>query len=87
MKKKTPKLHLMEGKGNDELEVKYKLLGPEQIMELPLTDDVTYSLKVIAVAYYQAMSEFTGDAVGAESQQLLNECGFNIARGYSFCVK
>ncbi|HEY9778263.1 MAG TPA: hypothetical protein V6C81_31160 [Planktothrix sp.] len=87
-KPRKPKLHVV-GKPCKACEPdrSHDLLTVEQIMEMPTTDSLSYSLKVYVATFEIGMQEFTGSANSIEAAGLLEICAENIARGHTIVIR
>jgi hypothetical protein len=65
----------------------YALLSAQEVMALPTTDSLSYSLKVYVGAFLIGMQEFTGDAYSIEACGLLDICAEEIARGHRIEIR
>jgi len=65
----------------------HALLTVEEITKLPTVDQMSFSLKVYAAAFFIGMQEYTGDPYSAESWELLQICSDEIARGHEMGIR
>jgi hypothetical protein len=68
-------------------EQSFTLLSVEEIMALPTTDRVSFSLQVYAAAYAITLKEYTGNPNSLESCGLLEICSAEINSGHVFVIR
>jgi hypothetical protein len=64
-----------------------RLLSVPEIMDLPTTNNETFSLQVYAAAYCVLMQAQTGDSLSITSCRLLNACADEISMGNRFVFR
>ena len=62
-------------------------MSAEEVLALPSTDSLSYSLKVYVAAFLIGMQEFTGSAYSIEACVLLDICAEEIARGHKIEIR
>lgn len=66
---------------------RFDVSSPEQIMDLPTADSLTFSVKVYTAAFLIGMGEYSGSAESLEAAGLIEICCDEVARGHRIEVR